>query len=559
MTHDLAIRGGTLIDGGRRAGVPADIGNVAGIVQEIAPTVRGRQEIDASGHLVVPGFIDIHTHYDPQVLWDPELAALRTAWRDLGRRRQLPGSGHRPRQALAAPDPGRQLGQGRGHEQAPTLDAGIVWDFETYPEYLAAVARRGLAINFGGYVGHTAVRLYVMGDASYERAPPTPENRRDEGRRRRPSIPRGALGFSTDRAGFILGYQGRPVPSVVATQDETEALMRVTAEIGQGIVHVAPGEDYLWMFDFQHSLGRTLNWSAILTYPENSTPEYPRLRRWKRSGQARVAWRRRLWAQVTCRLITHSRSRSSTPAPFPIFRPSPRSSERPGPNAAAFMPTKNRRGRVHAELARGDLLTPRWHLIKVAESGTRPELIGRTLDNLAAERGILPFDIMCDIALADNLATRFSVTFANDDEKGVAELLLGDGCIVGLSDAGAHVAQICDAVLPTDFLAHWVRDRGIMSVEAGIHKLTGELGQVLGIDRGRLCVGAPADIVILDLANLAVGPIRRVADMPAGGERLIADAPRGIAHVLVNGVPVCRDGAMLANARPGAIIASRPN
>jgi N-acyl-D-aspartate/D-glutamate deacylase len=553
LTHDLAIRGGTLIDGTGAPGVTADIGISRGVVEEIAPTVRGRREIDASGRLVVPGFIDIHTHYDPQVLWDPELAASALH----GVTSVVAGNcGF----SIAPVSPaGRHVLVGTLDKvedmNSATLDAGIVWDFETYPEYLAAVARRGLAINFGGYAGHSAVRLYVMGDASYEREATDAEidAMKDVVAA---SIRGGALGFSTDRAGFILGYQGRPVPSVVATQDETEALMRVTAEIGQGIVHVAPGEDYRWMFDFQRSLGRTLNWSAILTYPENST-RISSAAKMEALRQARAAGGD-VWAQVTCRPITQlislldPYSFSYIPAFAEVIGAS--RSER-----GRFYADETWRGRVHAELAGGDLLKPRWHLIKIAETGAYPELIGRTLHDLSAERGVLPFDVMCDIALADNLATRFSVTFANDDEKGVAELLLGDGCIVGLSDAGAHVAQICDAVLPTDFLAHWVRDRGIMSVEAGIHKLTGELGQVLGIDRGRLCVGAPADIVVLDLAELAVGPIRRVTDMPAGGERLIADAPRGIAHVLVNGVPVCRDGAMLAEARPGAIIASRPN
>jgi len=553
LIHDLAIRGGTLIDGTGAPGVPADIGISRGVVAEIASTVRGRHEMDASGRLVAPGFIDIHTHYDPQVLWDPELAASALH----GVTTVVAGNcGF----SIAPVSPaGRHVLVGTLDKvedmNSTTLDAGIVWDFETYPEYLAAVARRGPAINFGGFVGHTAVRLYVMGEASYERAATEAEidAMKDV---IAASIRGGALGFSTDRAGFILGYQGRPIPSMVATQEETEALLRVTAEIGQGIVHVAPGEDYLWIFDFQRSLGRTLNYSAILTYPENST-RISSAAKMEALRQARAAGGD-IWGQVTCRPITQlislldPYSFSYIPA-FAEVIGAPRSER------GRFYADATWRGRVKAELAAGNLLKPRWHLIKVAESNAYAGLIGRSLEDLAAERGVMPFDAMCDIALADNLATRFSVTFANDNEKGVADLLLGDGCIMGLSDAGAHVAQICDAVLPTDFLAHWVRDRGIMSVEAGIHKLTGELGQVLGVDRGRLCVGAPADIVVLDLANLAVGPIRRVTDMPAGGERLIADRPSGIAHVVVNGVPVCRDGAMVANARPGAIVTSPPS
>ena len=143
----------------------------------------------------------------------------------------------------------------------------------------------------------------------------------------------------------------------------------------------------------------------------------------------------------------------------------------------------------------------------------------------------------------------------------MTRLLNGEGCILGLSDAGAHVSQICDAVLPTDFLAHWVRDREVMSVERGIRKLTGELADVLELDRGYLRPGAPADIVVLDYQRLSPGPIRRVRDFPAGGERLIADRPEGVDYILVNGVPIRWEGASDPSGReamPGAILTVDP-
>jgi N-acyl-D-aspartate/D-glutamate deacylase len=175
---------------------------------------------------------------------------------------------------------------------------------------------------------------------------------------------------------------------------------------------------------------------------------------------------------------------------------------------------------------------------------------------------VTPFDVVCDVALADSLSTRFSVTFANDDEAGVSQLLCGDGCIMGLSDAGAHVGQICDAVMPTDFLSHWVRDRELMTPEQGIHKLTGELGRVLGIDRGVLREGAVADVVVLDWQALSPGPIRRVQDMPAGGDRLVGDAPSGIDHVLVAGVAIRSEGQPISDRLerlPGTVLESVPD
>jgi len=552
MQNDFAIRGGAVIDGSGGRSLRADVGIRNGRISEIAPKVAGRREIDAVGQLVVPGFIDIHTHYDPQVLWDPALSA---------------SAAHGVKSVVAgncgfsiapAKTEGRPILIGTLEKvedmDAATLEAGVDWDFETYAEYLDAVARRRPGINFGGFVGHTAVRVYVMGEASYER-----EATPDELAAMKAVVAReirgGALGFSTDRAGFILGHGGRPVPSVVASQAEIEALMSVTAEIGQGIVHIAPGEDCTWLPPFQKALGRTVNWSAILTYPPGSgrAPAHEKLALLERARRDGAD----LWGQVTCRPILQSISLldpysfSYIPA-FAAVIAAPKAERR------RFYADPAWRAEVKEQLATGNLLPPRWEIIKVAETRAFAALIGTSLSDLAASRGTAPFDAMCDIALEDDLATRFSVVFANDDEAGVRTLLTAPGCILGLSDAGAHVAQICDSVLPTDFLAGWVRDRGVMGIEAGIHKLTGEQARVLGLDRGTLMQGAPADIVVLDLNRLGVGPIRRVSDMPAGGERLIADQPTGYSHIFVNGVPTRLDGMPVADARPGAILRSRP-
>ena len=195
----------------------------------------------------------------------------------------------------------------------------------------------------------------------------------------------------------------------------------------------------------------------------------------------------------------------------------------------------------------------------VAETGAHPEFIGQTVAAIAQDGSRSPFETMCDLALDDDLATRFAITFANDDPAAIRDLLVGDGCIMGLSDAGAHISQICDSTMPVDFLAHWVRDRHVMPLERGIRKLTGELADVMGLDRGYLHVGRPADIVVLDYERLDSGPVRRVRDMPANGERLVADAPVGIEAIVVNGVPIRRDNATIAlgdEDRPGQILRS---
>jgi N-acyl-D-aspartate/D-glutamate deacylase len=208
------------------------------------------------------------------------------------------------------------------------------------------------------------------------------------------------------------------------------------------------------------------------------------------------------------------------------------------------------RARVSEQFDSRKWIDPGWPTVTISESKAHPELVGRSVQSLADARGVSPFDVVADVSLADDLLTRFEIVFANDDVEGVGRLLTSEGCILGLSDAGAHVGQICDAVMPTDFLGRWVRDRGIMSIERGIQKLTGEIGHVLNLDRGVLRVGAPADVVVLDWEKVAPGPIRRVADMPAGGDRLIADQPGGIDAVLVNGVPIRSEGRSVLETLP---------
>jgi N-acyl-D-amino-acid deacylase len=552
--HELVIRGGTVVDGSGAEPHAADVGVDGGRITAIGPNLEGATTVDADGGLVTPGFIDLHTHYDPQVLWDAQLSPSS----QLGVTSVVAGNcGFSV--APCPPDLRASMMRtldGVEDMRVATLEAGMVWDFETYPEYLGAVARRGTAINFGGYVGHSAVRLWVMGDEAYEREATEAEIARmveivGEAMRA------GALGFSSDRSPFHRGDGGRRVPSAVATQAELEAIWAGVGRLGWGLIHVAPGEDYHWIYDAQARVRRPVTWSAILAYDASATSKAPWTTKLAdhRAGMAGGA---DVHPQVTCRPITFQVSMADPTTLYVL------------PSFAAVM-AADRTGRLalygdvgwragaRAEIDAGRHVDVRWDRFTVAET-RRPALAGRTIAEIAAETRAHPFDAMLDLAVADDLDTRFSVVFANDDPAAIGALLAEPGCVLGLSDAGAHVSQICDAFMPLDYLAKWVRDRGLTSVQAGVRRLTGELADLIGLrTRGYVRPGYAADLVVLDWDDLDPGPLRRVHDLPAGGDRLVADRPAGVRHILVNGNPIRADHRPVAGAPlAGQLLDNRP-
>jgi N-acyl-D-amino-acid deacylase len=191
-------------------------------------------------------------------------------------------------------------------------------------------------------------------------------------------------------------------------------------------------------------------------------------------------------------------------------------------------------------------MRPRWETFEVSESQQFPELEGRRVSDLARERNCAPLDVMCELAVAEDLKTRFRAYIANDDVDAVGHLLTHDHVALGLSDAGAHVDQLCDAPLPTDLLGTWVRERGVLSLEHAVRKLTGEPADMFGfVRRGYLREGNWADVCVFDPETVAPGPTKRVRDFPADGERLTAEEPIGMRHVLVNGTLIRHDDTQL--------------
>jgi N-acyl-D-aspartate/D-glutamate deacylase len=216
------------------------------------------------------------------------------------------------------------------------------------------------------------------------------------------------------------------------------------------------------------------------------------------------------------------------------------------------------RAQAQHELESGAVFRARWETLTVADSPGNRGLEGRDIESIAAERGVEPLEAVIQIAIDDDLATRFRSILANNDEGMIEELLQTDGMLIGLSDAGAHVSQLCDACLPTDLLGNWVREREVLTLEGAVHKLTGEPAGVFGFaDRGVLAEGKAADITVFDPATVAPGGLHRVRDFPADGERLVADEPSGVRHVVVNGTPIRVDGTLSEEglaAKPGVIL-----
>ena len=517
---DLIIRGGTVVDGTGARARRSDVGVSGGRVVSIGNTDDGAaRTVDADGLVIAPGFIDIHTHYDAQVFWDPWLT---------------PSSFHGVTSVVAGncgfsiapirPELVSLLARTLQHVEDmsfDTLAVGVPWDeFETFPQYLDAVERRGTALNYGCYVGHTAVRMYVMGEESYERAA-TPEELARMQAVVAESMAAGAMGFASSASPTHNGDGGRPVPSRVADLDELRALLVPLHDARKGVVALLPGGviPNRQLFDIQRDVGRPITWTALLT-----VKDYPYHEKVVAENDAARLEGIEVWPQVSCRPLVFQMNLAE---PFTLnIRPS--FSKLMGLNLderkAAYRDPAWRAA-TWEDLSGGDgNFSFNWASVSVAESASHPELVDRGIVEIAEERRCTPLDVILDISLDDDLKARFWSVLANNDPDAIAWLLPRDNVLLGLADSGAHVSQLCDACFATDLLGNWVRDRGVMSLERAVHKLTAEPAGVYGLsDRGSVEVGKAADLCVFDPATISPGPLRRVYDFPADGERLTAD------------------------------------
>ena len=552
MAYDLKITGGTIVDGTGSPARRGDVGIRDGRVVALGDApAEGTETLDATGHVVAPGFVDIHTHYDAQVLWDPALSV--SPWHGvttvvIGNC----GFGVAP----TRPDHHdliiRTLEKVEGMS-AEALHAGIgeSWPFETFPEYLDTLDRSDQAINVAALIGHTPLRLFVMGAEATEREA-TAHEVAQQRRIVREAIEAGALGFATSKAATHLGYGGKPVPSRVASTEEIIEIAGALGDAGTGVMQATMGSGLAFeQFGRINELtGRPISWTALLAGVGGPGIDQYLLD----ESHKLVDAGRDVRPQVSCRPLNFE---FTFDEPFPF-----ESSKLFGGVSAADHDAKitiyrdpDWRSTWAEEMrTRGSgILGGRWEQTTVSWFPPDRSIEERNLAELADERGVDPTDLALDLALETDLGARLRMSTVNFDEDRVEELLKDPVTMLGLSDAGAHASQLCDACFSTHLLGHWVRDRGSLTLEEAVRMLTSEVADIFGLaDRGRLAEGRPADVVVFDPATVGASALRRVEDLPAGADRLVADAI-GMEAVVVNG-RIIRQNGIDTGEFPGVVL-----
>jgi N-acyl-D-amino-acid deacylase len=543
---DLLLTNATLIDGTGSPARPADVAVTGDRISAVADPgtlqpADGTEVVDLEGLVLAPGFIDIHTHYDAQILWDGDLTP--SSWH--GVTSVVMGNcGF----AIAPTRPEhrdivvRTLENVEGMSME-ALEEGIDWCFETFPEYLDALDARSKRLNVAAFVGHSSLRLFAVGA---EERPATPDEVDAMRSLLREALDAGAIGFSTSRQPNHQGAFGRPVPSRFAEVEEVFELAGVLGDAGKGVMEVSIGPG-LFVDQFSEIATRhgiPVTWTALVARKDKPGSAMKMVER----GAALPG---EVYPQIACRPIVMQTSMAD-PTPLGEIDAFKEVLAVPREERAALY--RDAAWRERARDAALEMWSHRWHKIDVEETDVHGALVGVPLTELAEQRGTNPFDLMIDLALEDGLATRFRIVMDNDGDDEIGELLADKRTLLGLSDAGAHASQLCDACYSTHLLGHWVRERRALSLEDAVWRLTGHPHVAFRIpERGLVREGWFADLVAFDPATVGTTPVERVHDQPGGADRLLVGST-GIDHVWVNGAAIRRGGADLDGARPGRLL-----
>lgn len=561
--HDLVIKNGTVVDGSGAEGHVADVAVTDGIVTAIGD-INGEQAkrtIDAEGHIVSPGFVDVHTHMDAQLAWDP--LGECSCWHGV----TTAVMGNCGFTLAPVNSDARELVV-RNLERAEdiaaeAMAAGIDWSWETYPEYLDFVDRTPKGINYAGYVGHSALRTWAMGERAF-----TEDANQDDLAKMvgqvKDSMRAGAVGFTTSISRNHETSDDRPVASRLSTRSELDALVGAMGEMGGGIFELAhhpdlrsrdpeKRESYIsWLVELAAKTKVPITYGMLAFGSEDHLwrPVIELLDRINESGG-------RSWAQVHTRHFGVLLS-FQTKLPFdalPLWADVRQQSLEEQRRALA---DPSMREKLINEAENGDYgraigaeaRKPEWEWIYPLTAGLPPY---RSIEELAAERGESPMKTFLDIAIESDLDLFFIQAAANQDQDIVLELMRQPYSIPTFSDSGAHVSQIMDSSLQTHLLGHWVRNQGVFTIEEAVHAMTQKPAKAWGFaDRGLLAEGMAADINIFDLKTVTPDLPELLYDLPGGARRLRQTAS-GFKATIVNGEVLVENGAS-TGVTPGRLL-----
>lgn len=547
---DLFIRAARLIDGSGDASYIGDLAVRNGRITAIGKSLhrKAKKVIDADGLALMPGIVDSHTHFDAQITWDPYVRpspAMGVTTAIMGNC----GFAIAPCKPEDRERTMRNLTQVEGMS-LDVLRKGIRWGFEHFSEYLDMVEANGCAVNLAAYIGHSSVRTYVMGDAATQRAATA-----DEVEQMvvlvRDAMRLGAVGLASSTSPAHNGEAGLPMPSRLATDEEHLALIKAMASEGKGVYMVTKGGHMpiSLLEEMSAQANRPVMIAALLHNSTNGGAVFKDLDFITEANQRG----RRLIGQVSCCPLTMDFSLDS---PYPLeglasWKPALGLSH---DKLLRVLSDASFRSAVKAELQTSAvfrLFNGEWdkvHLVEAADP-CHQRFEHLSIAQIAAQLSTDPLDAMLDIAVRENLRTVFTAQLLNSDENAVGSLLNHPHSLVSLSDAGAHLTFFNDAGFGLHLMGHWVRDRGVMSLEQAVHKLSAQTASIFGLHgRGLLREGFAADLLLFDPNLVGRGAKRRVFDLPGGAPRLHTDA-LGVHAVWVNGSQIVDDQGLMEGVK----------